>query len=207
MNQKKFTILCLGDSYTIGENVPIHDSFPYQTIQLLRKKGCNFYAPEIVAKTAWTSFELIEHLSGITLLENYDYVTLLIGVNNQYRNLEIEEFKKDFEWLINKALQLVGFNSNKVIVLSIPNWGVTTFAKDRDEKSITKAIESYNLICKQLAENNKTNFIDITNHSLLAKDNQQLLAADGLHYSGLAMQEWAVMLANVISKDILTEKK
>ena len=85
--------LALGDSYTIGESVPIHQSFPYITTQLLRQEKIAMHAPEMVAKTGWTSTELAEHLLHTQLNQHYDFVTLLIGVNNQYRNLSIDNFK------------------------------------------------------------------------------------------------------------------
>src|SRR5688572_11620272 len=96
--------LALGDSYTIGELVPLYESFPYQAVQLLRGEGLHFHAPEIVAKTGWTTSELAEHLLHTKLNEHYDFVTLLVGVNNQYRGLPIDDFKSDLEFLLKKAL-------------------------------------------------------------------------------------------------------
>jgi hypothetical protein len=102
MSKHHYSYLALGDSYTIGESVPLHESFPYQTVQLLRKAGHHFHAPEIIAKTGWTSFELAEHMLHNKLNDQYDFVTLLIGVNNQYRELPVEEFANDFDFLLAK---------------------------------------------------------------------------------------------------------
>jgi len=93
-----YSLLCLGDSYTVGEGIALHQSFPYQLVQILRSKGLSFHAPEIVAETGWTTFELAEHILHSHLHEHYDFVTLLIGVNNQYRNLSLEDYKKDVEF-------------------------------------------------------------------------------------------------------------
>ena len=196
---KSHSILCLGDSYTIGENVPLHDSFPYQTIQLLRKANHNFYAPEIVAKTGWTSFELLAHLEQIKLKDAYDFATLLIGVNNQYRGLSTEDFKKDFEILLKIAIKKVGEEPEKVIVLSIPDWGVTPFAADRDASKIANEINAFNGVCEMMAQKYQTKFINITNSTRLAKDDNSLLTADHLHYSAKEMSYWANEVFKTIS--------
>lgn len=132
MTSHYHSLLCLGDSYTIGEGVPLHQSFPYQTVQLLRSEGAHFHAPEIVAKTGWTSFELAEHILHTRLNDHYDFVTLLIGVNNQYRGLSVDDFKPDFEFLLKKAIHFAHNDVNRVIVLSIPDWSATPFAKEKE---------------------------------------------------------------------------
>ncbi|MBS4044459.1 MAG: SGNH/GDSL hydrolase family protein [Chitinophagaceae bacterium] len=195
------SLLCLGDSYTIGENVPLHESFPYQTIQLLRQLNMSFHAPEIVAKTGWTSFELMAHLNQIILEQHYDFATLLVGVNNQYRGLSIEDFAKDFELLLKKAIDVVGKNTKKVIVLSIPDWGVTPFAKERNEQQIFNEINAYNGVCELLAQKYQTHFINITDSTRKAKQDESLLAADGLHYSAKEHLVWAKLVADIISKN------
>jgi len=198
MSQHYNSLLCLGDSYTIGESVPLHDSFPYQTIQLLRKKGLHFYAPEIVAKTGWTSFELAEHLLHHQYNEQYDYVTLLIGVNNQYRGLSVEDFKTDFEFLLKKAIHFVNNNTAHVIVLSIPDWGLTPFAANRDTAGISKAIDGFNAVCENFAKQYQTKFINITEDTRKAKQDVGLIAKDDLHYSAKAMAVWAEKVAGNI---------
>ncbi len=194
--------LALGDSYTIGEGVPLHESFPYQTLQLLRKASIHFHAPEIIAKTGWTSFELAEQLLHTTLNEHYDFVTLLIGVNNQYRGLLTEDFATDFEFLLKKAIHLSGENPKQVIVLSIPDWGITPFAKERDTTQIAKEIDAYNMVCKSLAEKFNTWYVDITTTSRLVADDHSLLTADLLHYSAKAMRSWALEVADVMKQSI-----
>mgnify|MGYP000879449903 CR=1 FL=1 len=196
------SMLCLGDSYTIGEGVPLHQSFPYQTVQLLRSEGAHFHAPEIVAKTGWTSFELAEHILHTKLNEHYDFVTLLIGVNNQYRGLSIDEFKNDFEFLLKKAIHFANNNIDRVIVLSIPDWGVTPFAKDRDTATISKEIDAFNSVCEQTAEAHNICFVNITPSTRMAKEDASIIAADGLHYSGKEMRDWAEIVATIILEQL-----
>ena len=196
------SLLCLGDSYTIGESVALHQSFPYQTLQLLRTKGYHFHAPEIIAKTGWTAFELAQQILHTKFNEHYDFVTLLIGVNNQYRDLSIEDFTTDFEFLLKKAIHFAGNNTSRVFILSIPNWGVTPFAKDKDAEKITTEINAYNKVCKEQALKHKTHFIDITERSLKVIEDSSLLTLDGLHYSEKEMSSWAEILVDIIEKEI-----
>lgn len=191
MSQHFNTLLCLGDSYTIGEGVPLHESFPYQLVQILRKNHLHFHAPEIVAKTGWTTFELANHLLHTQLNPYYDFVTLLIGVNNQYRGLSIDDYKAEFEFLLKKAIFFAHHENKRVMVLSIPDWGVTPFAAEKDTHKIEKEIDAFNAVAKQVSELHQTHFIDITQHSRLAKNNKEFLAADGLHYSAFTHNHWA----------------
>ncbi len=197
-----FSYLALGDSYTIGESVPLHESFPYQTIQLLRKAGLHFHAPEIVAKTGFTSSELAEDILHRKLNEQYDFVTLLVGVNNQYRQLPADDFKTDFIFLLKKAIHFSGGQAKRVIVLSIPDWGVTPFAVKKDTKKITDQIDQLNKICESVAKENKVHFINITEDSRKAKKDISLLANDHLHYAGKGYAVWAEKLAAVIKQQI-----
>lgn len=202
MTKHIFSYLALGDSYTIGESVPLYESFPYQTVQLLREANLHFHAPEIVAKTGWTTFELAEHILHTRLNEHYDFVTLLIGVNNQYRELKTEDYANDFEFLLKKAIHFAGEKIENVIVLSIPDWGVTPFAKKRDSKKIAAEIDDYNKINKAITDRNKIKYLDITPNSRTASKDSSLIAADGLHPSGKAYAQWAALLASLIQKSI-----
>lgn len=185
------TYLALGDSYTVGEQVPIFESFPYQLVQRLRSAGKNFAAAEIVAKTGFTTGELLQNIEHTRLLEKYDLVTLLIGVNNQYRSLPISEFENDFKKLIHIALDKSGGQHKNVFVVSIPDWGFTPFAADKDQAKISEEIDEYNGICKNIAKQNAVDFIDITSHLRLNNSDENLLAADRLHYSGKTHEHWA----------------
>ena len=128
------TYLALGDSYTIGESVPLHEGFPYQLVQQLRAKHPGFMAPEIVAKTGWTTNELATHLIHTVLQKQYDFVTLLIGVNNQYRNLSITEFDQEFTFLLLKALQYNGHKTTAFLCFPYPTGRIPHSRKKRAKK-------------------------------------------------------------------------
>jgi lysophospholipase L1-like esterase len=145
-----------------------------------------------------TSFELAEQLLHTRLQESYDFVTLLVGVNNQYRGLAREEFATDFDFLLHKAIHVSGNKPNHVIVLSIPDWSATPFAAKKDPKKISEEINSYNVICESAAKKNKSQFINITEETRKAASDKSLLAADHLHYSGKEHAIWAEKLAGLI---------
>jgi lysophospholipase L1-like esterase len=188
------TYLALGDSYTIGEGVPIYESFPYQTVQLLRNAGHSFHAPEIVAKTGWTTNELSAGIAQMILQPRYDFATLLIGVNNQYRGRSVEDYAPQFEELLKKALTF----SPHVIVLSIPDWGATPFAAGRDVQKIAGEIDAYNRVNEDLSAQYKAYYVDVTPST--RNPNETLLAADKLHPSGKEYYRWAQEVAAIINK-------
>ena len=202
MTKHYFTYLALGDSYTIGEGVPLYESFPYQTVQLLRAKGLHIHAPEIVATTGWTTLELAEHILNIKLNEDYDFVTLLIGVNNQYRGSSAEDYKNDFEFLLKKALHFADDKNDRVIVLSIPDWSVTPFAKEHDTKIISEEIEAFNKINEAISKQYKVHYIDVTDHVKESINDASVIAGDDLHPSGEAYAKWAEQVAAVIEKTL-----
>jgi len=195
-----YSYLALGDSYTIGEQVPFAENFPNQTVQILRGSGFAFFAAEIIAKTGWTTDELRNAIENTSLLQQYDIVTLLIGVNNQYRGRSAGEFKTGYEQLLQKAIQFSGSRPARVIALSIPDWGVTPFAAGRNSKQVAEEIDQYNEICKYSAAAHKINFINITTSQRLDGDKTEFLAADGLHPSAKEYNKWAVALADTIVK-------
>ena len=199
MTKHIFSFLALGDSYTIGEAVPIYESFPYQTVQLLRAAGLHFYAPEIVAKTGGTTFELAEHILHSKLNEHYDFVTLLIGVNNQFRGLSTEDYTTDFEFLLHKAIHFADEKNDRVIVLSIPDYGVTPFAKKMEPKKTAAAINTFNSINEKLAAQYKVHYISITDSTRKGAKDPGSIAADGLHPSGKEYAKWASLLMKKIS--------
>ena len=197
-----YSYLALGDSYTIGEQAPFAENFPNQTVQLLRKKGFAFYAAEIIAKTGWTTDELSNAIEATTILKTYDVVSLLIGVNNQYRGRSSTEFKVEFEHLLQRAIQFADNKPYRVFVLSIPDWGVTPFAEDRDRKQIAEEIDAYNHICEISAKQFLTNFINITSSQREDGRKAEFLAGDGLHPSGKEYAKWAARFSNAILKEL-----
>jgi len=195
--------LALGDSYTIGEQVALHDSFPYQTIQLLRNQFSNkheFIAPEIIAKTGWTTDELNHQISKTSFLKHYDIVSLLIGVNNQYRGRPVENYKEEFTHLLQQAIAFSGGISNHVFVISIPDWGKTPFAAERDIPKIAKEIDEYNNACNEIAIAHHCHFIDITTSQRADSQMEEFIAEDKLHPSGKEYAKWAGLLFKEILK-------
>jgi len=194
MNHPK-RLLALGDSYTIGEAVAEHERWPAQFVSMLRLIGVEFAAPEIIATTGWTTGELIEAIEKNHPQGPYDMVSLLIGVNNQYRGYSLEDYKIEFEVLLKKAIAFADRDFNKVIVVSIPDWGVTPFASDRDGNKIAKEIDAFNTENKAIASLYGVDYIDITDHSRKAGFNQELTASDTLHPSGVMYQYWAELIS------------
>ena len=193
------TYLALGDSYTIGQSVNESERFPAQAVSLLRKDTINFNAPEYIAVTGWTTRNLLNAIASTPPSKStYDFVTLLIGVNNQYQGRSQTEYAAEFTELLNKAIEFAGNKPQRVAVLSIPDWGVTPFANGRDRNEIANQIDAFNAINKQITLNKAVRYIDITPSSRMAATDASLVAGDGLHPSGKEYQKWAVMLAGVI---------
>jgi lysophospholipase L1-like esterase len=197
--EKLQTYLALGDSYTIGEAIPVHLSFPSQVVQQLRKNKSHVSAPEIMARTGWTTDELLAAISDYKFLEHYDLVTLLVGVNNQYRGRRIEEYKLEMESLLKFALERANKKEDHVIVLSIPDYSVTPFAQKLEPERISKEIDLYNTVKRALAAQYKVRYIDITEQSKAAYSDESLLAPDGLHYSEKVYKVWAEKVVEIIS--------
>lgn len=196
--ETNFSILALGDSYTIGEAVPLHKSFPYQAVQLLRKKGFNFLAPEIMAKTGWTTDELRNAMDEYSFLFAYDFVTLLVGVNNQYRGYPLEVYEKEFTTLLSKAIFLANKTPEHVFVLSIPDYSVTTFAREKNPDQIAAEINRYNEVNKRVSGQLGVNYLDLTESTRSVTNDASLLAADGLHPSEKEYTKWASMLSRQV---------
>lgn len=202
MTKHYCTYLALGDSYTIGEAIPLDESFPYQTVQLLRKNGLHIHAPEIVARTGWTTLELAEHILHTRFSEGYDFVTLLIGVNNQYRGNSADDYKNDFEFLLKKALHFADDKNDHVIVLSIPDWSVTPFAKEHNAKKISEEINTFNNINAAIATQYKVHYINIAESTRESANDESFITTDGLHPSGKEYAKWAEQVAAFIEKTL-----
>lgn len=188
--QKSKTYLALGDSYTIGESVAEAGRWPVQLVEALRNKGYLLGAPRIIARTGWTTDELSRALDNSNLDVPYDYVSLLIGVNNQYRGRPAEEFRAEFSLLLERAISYAGGNTNRVFVLSIPDWGVTPFASGRNPLKIAMEIDAYNAIKKEICEARGIAFFNITDISRQAPAKPSLLAEDTLHPSAEMYALW-----------------
>ena len=184
--------LALGDSYTIGESVDESESWPNQLADLLspQLEGSEVEVT-IIAKTGWTTDELWTGIQANPPEGTYDMVSLLIGVNNQYRGRDINEYREQFVFLLNKSIEYTGGDANKVIVVSIPDWGVTPFAQGRDAEQIAEEIDIFNTINREETERAGAHYVDITPISRKAVNDPALIASDGLHPSGKMYALWA----------------
>lgn len=194
--ENKFNYLALGDSYTIGESVPDTGRFPAQLVSSLTKNNIYFNSPEIIATTGWTTDELADAIKKkqSSLLPKYDLVSLLIGVNNQYRGRDAEEYRTQFKDLLRTAIVFAGGEKSRVFVVSIPDWGVTPFAEGRDRKKIGEEIDLYNKVNKEETLKEGIAYIDITPESRLSVNDKSLIASDGLHPSEKMYKEWVDLI-------------
>tara|TARA_R110002012_G_scaffold208942_1_gene379104 strand:- start:116958 stop:117638 length:681 start_codon:yes stop_codon:yes gene_type:complete len=199
MAQDKISYLALGDSYTIGEAVDIDQTWPNVLTSTLKKEGINIELEKIVAKTGWTTDELLIAVNEDEGLDTakYDLVSLLIGVNNQYRGYGIEQYKEEFELLLQRAISLAGKKVSRVFVVSIPDYGVTTFAKEnnKNEALIAKELYEYNSIARNISDRYGVKFFDITPISLSAIWDEDLIAKDKLHPSEKMYVGWSEYIA------------
>jgi lysophospholipase L1-like esterase len=189
--ENKRTFLALGDSYTIGEAVAESERWPVQFVNRMNASGKSFKMPEIIAKTGWTTDELQQAIEAAKPNGPYDMVSLLIGVNNQYRGNSIEVYKKEFIELVEQALVFSGSNPKHVVIVSIPDWGVTPFAEGRDRAKIAQEIDLFNSINREIAQSYGITYVDITSHSRNADTETDLVASDKLHPSGKMYTFWA----------------
>jgi lysophospholipase L1-like esterase len=185
-------MLSLGDSYTIGEGVPEADRWPVRLAGMLREKGITIQ-PRIIAKTGWTTDELSAAIDAAGPSGPYDLVTLLIGVNNQYRGRPVEDYRPQFVALLKRAVEFAGGRADRVIVVSIPDYGVTPFAKKmgRDAATTAKELDAFNAAAQEEAKKAGARFVEITAASRVQAADPAMLAADGLHPSGAMYKTWA----------------
>lgn len=198
--QAVLTYLALGDSYTIGEGVKETERWPVQLSGLLNTAGIKVQSPLIIARTGWTTDELMAELDRRQIADTFNLVSLLIGVNNQYRGRPSAQFRTELIQLINRAIQYAGGDSTKLFLVSIPDWGVTPFASGRDRARIAREIDEYNEVIRQEAEARKLLFFNITEISRLAASDNSLLADDRLHPSGKMYRMWVELMFPEIIK-------
>ena len=183
--------LALGDSYTIGEGVPDAQRWPAQLASLLGEEGIAVEPPEIIAKTGWTTGELAAGIEGAKLDRPYELVSLLIGVNNQYRGGSPEQYREEFRALLSAAIGCAGGLRSRVIVLSIADWGVTPFAEGRDRAQISREIDAFNAVNREETLKAGARYVEVSAVSREAADIPELTAGDGLHPTGELYRRWA----------------
>jgi lysophospholipase L1-like esterase len=187
--------LALGDSYTIGEGLPVNETYAAQLTQALKVKQISIEDPTIIARTGWTTTDLLHGIDKAKLKSQYDLVTLLIGVNNQYQNLPLADYSAEFRDLLSIAIRLAGNDSSHVIVLSIPDYSVTPFGRNMiDSDRIPAELDAYNRVSKKISSEFRVGYLDVTADSRKAGQDPLLLAQDGLHYSAKEYGIWASAL-------------
>ena len=182
--------LALGDSYTIGANVNENHRWPMQLVAALRESGVQIADPIIIAQTGWSTAELMDGIDKANPKGKFDLVSIQIGVNNQYRGYSVAEYRAEFQALLQRAIAFTGGIPKRVIVLSIPDWSVTPFAKDRDRPKIAAEIDSFNQTNQQEANQSGVRYVDISMETRDLIADPSLLTFDGLHPSRKVYKAW-----------------
>lgn len=196
--------LALGDSYTIGESVASDQRWPVQLVKALRTEGVEIRPPRIIAKTGWTTDELADGVQAAEFEHRFDLVTLMIGVNNQYRGRDVDNYRNELDQLIERASRLAGGEPGRVIVISIPDWGVTPYARKdgRNASEIAEEIDAFNEVNRELAKDHGARYVNITDISREVADDILLVANDGLHPSPQQYRRWTKRILPV-AREIL----
>lgn len=197
-----YQYLALGDSYTIGQSVTAAESFPYQLKAQLYQRGYKVTDPTIIATTGWTTANLINGIQQANLSQKYDFVTLLIGVNNQYQGMSQIDYRTQFVQLLNTAIGFANGNKLRVFVISIPDYSVTPFASSSNKAQIATAIDQFNLINQDESTKAGVNYLYITDISRMAATDPSLITYDGLHPSGKMYGLWMDKLAPLIAAQL-----
>jgi len=189
--------LALGDSYTIGEAVAPEHRWPVELVQRLRRLHVAIDEPQVIAVTGWTTDELAQAMGAATLTPSYDLVTLQIGVNNQYRGRSADNYRLEFAGLLQSAIHLAGDRPSRVVVVSIPDWGVTRFAAEqaRDREQIARELDTYNRLARAECHQVGAGFVDIT---LISRHHPELTADDGLHPSAEQYALWVDVIEPIV---------
>lgn len=188
--ENSYRYLALGDSYTIGESVSVEGRWPEQLMDSLEARGKTFDDYKIIATTGWRTDDLSAAMDAANLTNEYNLVSLLIGVNNQYQGRSVEDYKPEFEALLARAVSLGGGKKENVFVVSIPDYAYTPFGQKGDSENITRELIEYNAACKTITIANGINHIDITPISLRGVEEPNLVASDGLHPSASQYTLW-----------------
>jgi lysophospholipase L1-like esterase len=189
-SENTLTYLALGDSYTIGQSVPEAERWPVQLVVKLREAGVPIGDPVIIARTGWTTAELEHAIDDQYSRGTYDLVSVLVGVNDQYRGYPIDEYRSEFREMLAFAISAAGGDPARVIVLSIPDWGATPFADGLNNAEIAAEIDAFNTVNREESAAVGVQYFDITPVSRQATQNPALIAGDGLHPSGEMYAAW-----------------
>ncbi|MBL8993926.1 MAG: SGNH/GDSL hydrolase family protein [Spirochaetia bacterium] len=186
--------LALGDSYTVGEGVEPGARFPAQLAKRLAASNIQISSPYLIARTGWTGQDLLSAYAAESFDQPYDLVTLAIGVNNQYQGQHPALFRIELKYLLQAAIKSAQGRPGRVIVLSIPDWGMSPFAKNRDREKIAKEIDLYNEALAAECRNAKVVYLDITKITRKLSADSDAFAPDGLHFTAKVYRAWAELL-------------
>ncbi|GAA4318961.1 SGNH/GDSL hydrolase family protein [Pontixanthobacter gangjinensis] len=197
-----FTYLALGDSYTIGESVVETQRWPVQLAEQLRARGYKMAPPKIIAKTGWTTADLLRGIDNeLDVQRDFDLVSILIGVNNQYQGKLITEYEEELRTIFRKAINHSKTREKGVFAVSIPDYGYTPFGAENQEE-ISAEIDRFNEVFKRVAAEFNVPFYNITPISREADENPELVASDGLHPSGLMYKYWVDQIVNQVAEKL-----
>lgn len=193
-SKTKLNYLALGDSYTIGQSVCETCRFPIQLQDSLEKilPSNKIISTKIIATTGWTTTNLIAAIATQNPTNDYDLVTLLIGVNNQYQNKPFSLYEQEFPELVNIAITKAKGNKANVIVVSIPDYAYTPFGNGNT--TISTQIDAYNAFAENYCIENNITFVNITDITRQGLSQPNLVATDGLHPSEIAYSKFVELI-------------
>ena len=195
-SESPHSFIALGDSYTIGEGVNEDERWPNQFIDFAYENGIEFDQPVIIAETGWKTFDLINAINQTNFTKKYDYISLLIGVNNQFNSMPIDEFEEDLNKLINE-MKSIKKNDGSIVIISIPDWGYTPYGESSDMGDISEQINLFNSSLRKFAYANGLKYVDVTQISRRGINEPDLITKDSLHPSGIMYLEWAKKIYNI----------
>lgn len=198
--------LALGDSYTIGTGINEENNYPNQLTDSLNARAYTFDTTAVIATNGWTTSDLKNGIEESQPDTNFDLVSLLIGVNNQYQGLDVELYQTEFKELLDQAIRFANGDTSSVFIISIPNYGVTPFGQSRDPIMIEEEIKIYNNIAKDFSTDYGIPFINVTDISEMAENDLTLLASDNLHPSAVMYAMWVEKMLPAVTQ-ILTKNE
>ena len=197
-NQREspYSFIALGDSYTIGEGINEDERWPNQFVDVAYENGVDFDQPMIIAETGWKTYDLLNAINQTNFTKKYDYISLLIGVNNQFNSRPIDEFEEDLNKLMDE-MKRIKKNDGSIIIISIPDWGYTPFGESSDMSDISEQINLFNSSLRKFASTNDLKYVDVTEISRRAINEPDLITNDNLHPSGIMYLEWAKKIYDI----------
>lgn len=195
-SESPYSFIALGDSYTIGEGVNEDERWPNQFVDVAYENGVDFDQPMIIAETGWKTYDLLNAINQTNFTKKYDYISLLIGVNNQFNSRPIDEFEEDLNKLMDE-MKRIKKNDGSIIIISIPDWGYTPFGESSDMSDISEQINLFNSSLRKFATTNGLKYVDVTEISRRGINEPDLITNDNLHPSGIMYLEWAKKIYNI----------